>query len=137
MELSLAYAKGREQFGRPIAGFQLVQEMLAEMRVDLEAARLLVESALRKKEAGERFTLEASRCLAQRAKATMAKLFASEAANRAAYKAIQIHGGYGFFEEYEVARLYRDARITTLYEGTSEVQKLVIGAHLTGIRAFG
>lgn len=127
LELSLAYAKERHQFGRAIAGFQLVQEMLAEMRVDLEAARLLVESALRKKEAGERFTLEAS----------MAKLFASEAANRAAYKAIQIHGGYGFFEEYEVARLYRDARITTLYEGTSEVQKLVIGAHLTGIRAFG
>ncbi|MER3450968.1 MAG: acyl-CoA dehydrogenase [Thermus sp.] len=127
LELSLAYAKERHQFGRAIAGFQLVQEMLAEMRVDLEAARLLVESALRKKEAGERFTLEAS----------MAKLFASEAANRAAYKAIQIHGGYGFFEEYEAARLYRDARIATLYEGTSEVQKLVIGAHLTGIRAFG
>lgn len=127
LELSLAYAKERHQFGRAIAGFQLVQEMLAEMRVDLEAARLLVESALKRKEAGERFTLEAS----------MAKLFASEAAHRAAYKAIQIHGGYGFFEEYEVARLYRDARITTLYEGTSEVQKLVIGAHLTGIRAFG
>ncbi|WP_045246325.1 acyl-CoA dehydrogenase family protein [Thermus filiformis] len=126
LELSLAYAKERHQFGRPIAGFQLVQEMLAEMKVDLEAARLLVENALAKKEAGERFTLEAS----------MAKLFASEAANRAAYKAIQIHGGYGFFEEYEVARLYRDARIATLYEGTSEVQKLVIGAHLTGIRAF-
>lgn len=127
LELSLAYAKERHQFGRAIAGFQLVQEMLAEMRVDLEAARLLVESALKRKEAGERFTLEAS----------MAKLFASEAVHRAAYKAIQIHGGYGFFEEYEVARLYRDARITTLYEGTSEVQKLVIGAHLTGIRAFG
>ncbi len=127
LELSLAYAKERHQFGRAIAGFQLIQEMLAEMRLDLEAARLLVESALRKKETGERFTLEAS----------MAKLFASEAANRAAYKAIQIHGGYGFFEEYEVARLYRDARIATLYEGTSEVQKLVIGAHLTGIRAFG
>lgn len=127
LELSLAYAKERHQFGRAIAGFQLVQEMLAEIRVDLEAARLLLESALGKKEAGERSTLEAS----------VAKLFASEAANRAACKAIQIHGGYGFFEEYEVARLYRDARITTLYEGTSEVQKLIIGAHFAGIRAFG
>ena len=126
LDLSLAYAKERRQFGRPIAGFQLVQEKLAEMKLDLEASRLLTYQAVAKKLSGERYTLEAS----------MAKLFASEAANRVAYRAIQIHGGYGFFEEYEVARLYRDARILTLYEGTSEVQKLVIGAHLTGIRAF-
>jgi len=127
LDLSLAYAKERRQFGRPIASFQLVQEKLAEMKLDLEASRLLTYQAVTKKLSGERYTLEAS----------MAKLFASEAANRVAYRAIQIHGGYGFFEEYEVARLYRDARILTLYEGTSEIQKLVIGAHLTGLRAFG
>ena len=126
LDLSLAYAKERRQFGRPIASFQLIQEKLAEMKLDLEASRLLTYQAVWKKLSGERYTLEAS----------MAKLFASEAANRVAYRAIQVHGGYGFFEEYEVARLYRDARILTLYEGTSEVQKLVIGAHLTGIRAF-
>jgi len=126
LDLSLAYAKERRQFGRPIASFQLIQEKLAEMKLDLEASRLLTYQAVWKKLSGERYTLEAS----------MAKLFASEAANRVAYRAIQVHGGYGFFEEYEVARLYRDARILTLYEGTSEIQKLVIGAHLTGIRAF-
>jgi alkylation response protein AidB-like acyl-CoA dehydrogenase len=126
LDLSLAYTKERRQFGRPIASFQLIQEKLAEMKLDLEASRLLTYQAVWKKLSGERYTLEAS----------MAKLFASEAANRVAYRAIQVHGGYGFFEEYEVARLYRDARILTLYEGTSEVQKLVIGAHLTGIRAF-
>ena len=126
LDLSLAYAKERRQFGRPIASFQLIQEKLAEMKLDLEASRLLTYQAVWKKLSGERYTLEAS----------MAKLFASEAANRVAYRAIQVHGGYGFFEEYEVARLYRDARILTLYEGTSEIQKLVIGAHLTGVRAF-
>jgi alkylation response protein AidB-like acyl-CoA dehydrogenase len=126
LDLSLAYAKERRQFGRPIASFQLIQEKLAEMKLDLEASRLLTYQVVWKKLSGERYTLEAS----------MAKLFASEAANRVAYRAIQVHGGYGFFEEYEVARLYRDARILTLYEGTSEVQKLVIGAHLTGLRAF-
>jgi alkylation response protein AidB-like acyl-CoA dehydrogenase len=126
LDLSLAYAKERWQFGRSIASFQLIQEKLAEMKLDLEASRLLTYQAVWKKLSGERYTLEAS----------MAKLFASEAANRVAYRAIQVHGGYGFFEEYEVARLYRDARILTLYEGTSEIQKLVIGAHLTGLRAF-
>ncbi len=126
LDLSLAYAKERRQFGKPIAQFQLVQEHLAAMKLDLEAARLLTYRAAWKKAKGEAYTLEAS----------LAKLFASEAANRVAYRAIQVHGGYGFFEEYEVARLYRDARILTLYEGTSEVQKLIIGAHLTGMRAF-
>lgn len=127
LDLSLRYAKERHQFGRPIASFQLVQAHLAQMKLDLEASRLLTYQAVAKKLKGERYTLEAS----------MAKLFASEAANRVAYRAIQVHGGYGFFEEYEVAQLYRDARILTLYEGTSEVQTLVIGAHLTGIKAFG
>ena len=126
LDLSLAYAGERKQFGKPIAQFQLVQEHLAAMKLDLEAARLLTYRAAWKKVKGEPYTLEASR----------AELFASEAANRVAYRAIQVHGGYGFFEEYEVARLYRDARILTLYEGTSEVQKLIIGAHLTGVRAF-
>lgn len=126
LDLSLAYARERKQFGKPLAAFQLIQEHLAAMKLDLEASRLLTYRAAQKKVRGEAYTLEAS----------MAKLFASEAANRVAYRAIQVHGGYGFFEEYEVARLYRDARILTLYEGTSEVQKLIIGAHLTGIRAF-
>ena len=126
LDLSLAYTRERKQFGKPIAQFQLVQEHLAAMKLDLEAARLLTYRAAWKKVKGEPYTLEAS----------LAKLFASEAANRVAYRAIQVHGGYGFFEEYEVARLYRDARILTLYEGTSEVQKLIIGAHLTGVRAF-
>ena len=126
LDLSLAYAGERKQFGKPIAQFQLVQEHLAAMKLDLEAARLLTYRAAWKKVKGEPYTLEAS----------LAKLFASEAANRGAYRAIQVHGGHGFFEEYEVARLYRDARILTLYEGTSEVQKLIIGAHLTGVRAF-
>ncbi len=126
LDLSVAYARERKQFGRPIAQFQLVQEHLAAMKLDLEAARLLTYRAAWKKVKGEPYTLEAS----------LAKLFASEAANRVAYRAIQVHGGYGFFEEYEVARLYRDARILTLYEGTSEVQKLILGAHLTGMRAF-
>lgn len=126
LALALKFARERRQFGRPITSFQLVQEQLAEMKLDLEASRLLTYQAVAKKLAGGPYTLEAS----------LAKLFASEAANRVAYRAIQIHGGYGFFEEYEVARLYRDARVLTLYEGTSEVQKLIIGAHLTGVRAF-
>ena len=126
LDLSLAYAGERKQFGKSLAQFQVVQEQLAAMKLDLEAARLLTYRAAWKKVKGEPYTLEAS----------LAKLFASEAANRVAYRAIQVHGGYGFFEEYEVARLYRDARILTLYEGTSEVQKLIIGAHLTGVRAF-
>ena len=120
LDLSLAYAGERKQFGKPIAQFQLVQEHLAAMKLDLEAARLLTYRAAWKKVKGEPYTLEAS----------LAKLFASEAANRVAYRAIQVHGGYGFFEEYEVARLYRDARILTLYEGTSEVQKLIIAREL-------
>lgn len=126
LDLSVRYAREREQFGRPVASFQLIQSHLAEMKLDLEASRLLTYQAAWKKQKGERYTLEAS----------LAKLYASEAANRVAYRAIQVHGGYGFLEEYEVAKLYRDARILTLYEGTSEMQRLIIGAHLTGMKGF-
>lgn len=126
LEIALAHVKERKQFGKPLASFQLVQATLAEMKADLEASRLLTYQAAAKKLSGGRYTLEAS----------LAKLFASEAANRNAYRAIQLLGGYGFFEEYEAARLYRDARVATLYEGTNEIQKLIIGAELTGLRAF-
>jgi butyryl-CoA dehydrogenase len=96
------------------------------MHLDAEAAACLVSRAAEAKKSGQPWSLEAS----------AAKLFASEAANRNAYRAIQLHGGYGFFEEYEVARLYRDARVLTLYEGTSEIQRLLIGKQLTGVSAF-
>jgi alkylation response protein AidB-like acyl-CoA dehydrogenase len=126
LELSLAYTTQREQFGRPVAARQLVQSTLADMHVDAEAASALVDRAAAAKASGRASSIES----------TVAKLYASEAANRNAYRAVQLHGGYGFFEEYEVARLYRDARVLTLYEGTSEVQRLLIGKHLTGINAF-
>lgn len=126
LDLSLAYTRERKQFGKPIAQFQLVQEHLAAMKLDLGPPASSPTGR-----PGRR-----SRGSPTPSRASLAKLFASEAANRVAYRAIQVHGGYGFFEEYEVARLYRDARILTLYEGTSEVQKLIIGAHLTGVRAF-
>jgi len=126
LEVSLRYAAEREQFGRPIASFQLVQELLAAMHVDLEAARALVDRVAVMKEAGERFTIEVS----------TAKLFATEASVRCADRAVQIHGGYGYIDEYPVQRLLRDARVTTLYEGTTQIQHLLIGRHLTGINAF-
>jgi alkylation response protein AidB-like acyl-CoA dehydrogenase len=126
LEVSLRYALEREQFGKPIASFQLVQELLAAMHVDLEAARALVDKVAVLKEAGERFTVEVS----------VAKLFATEASVRCADRAVQIHGGYGYIDEYPVQRLLRDARVTTLYEGTSQIQHLLIGRHLTGINAF-
>jgi len=126
LDAALAYAKDREQFGKPIARHQLVQEMLADMYVDVEAARLLTLRAAAKKDAGERNTLEAS----------VAKYYASEAAVRCTNLAIQVHGGYGYVDEYPVGRYLRDARVTTLYEGTSQIQKLIIGRHLTGESAF-
>ena len=126
VDLTTQYAQERKQFGKPIGNFQLVQDMLADMVVETEAARLLTYKAITAKYRGGRFTNEAS----------MAKYYSTEAANRNAYKAIQCHGGYGFFEEYEVARLYRDARVYTIYEGTSQVQKLVIGSYQTGLKAF-
>jgi alkylation response protein AidB-like acyl-CoA dehydrogenase len=126
LDASLAYSKERKQFGKPIAGFQLVQEMLAEMHVEIEAARLLVWRAASLKDKGVRNTLEAS----------IAKFYASEAAVKCSNLAIQVHGGYGYIDEYPVGRYLRDARVTTLYEGTSQIQKLIIGRHLTGENAF-
>ena len=96
--------------------------MIADMAVQIEAARLLTFNAAAMKDRGERFTTEAS----------MAKLFASEMANRVAYQALQIHGGYGYSKEYPVERYYRDARVTTIYEGTSEVQRIVIANNVIG-----
>jgi alkylation response protein AidB-like acyl-CoA dehydrogenase len=120
------YATQRIQFGKPIASFQLVQQMIADMVVECEAGRLLVYRAGHLKNKGVRNTRETS----------IAKYFSSEMVNRVAYKAIQIHGGYGFSGEYDVERFYRDARINTLYEGTSQIQQLIIGALELGIKAF-
>ena len=126
LDASLVYAKERRQFGRSIASFQLVQELLADIAVETEAARLLVWRAAATADRGERHTLEAS----------IAKYFASEVAVRAANAAVQAHGGYGYVEEYPVGKYLRDARVTTLYEGTSQIQKLLIGRALTGENAF-
>ncbi len=120
------YATTRRQFGRVIGGFQLVQDMIARMAVDLEASRLLVFRAGHLKNRGLPHSMETS----------MAKYFASEAAVRAAGDAVQIYGAYGYSEEAPVARYYRDAKVATIYEGTSQIQKLLIGAHLLDIRAF-
>lgn len=126
LELSLRYTADREQWGGPIAGKQLVQELLAAMHVDLQAASGLVDVVVGRKLAGERCTLEVS----------TAKLFATEASVRCADRAVQLHGGYGYIDDYPVQRLLRDARVTTLYEGTSQVQHLIIGRLLTGVSAF-
>jgi butyryl-CoA dehydrogenase len=120
LEESVAYAQQRRQFGRAIAEFEAIQWMLADMATEIDAARLLTYRAAWLAEQGRTFTKEAA----------MAKLFASEAANRAAYKAIQIFGGYGYTKEFAVERFFRDARITTIYEGTSEIQRLVIARRL-------
>jgi butyryl-CoA dehydrogenase len=117
-EAALLYAQQRQAFGHPIADFQAIQFMLADMATEIDAARLLARRAAWKQDSGARFTMEAS----------IAKLFASEMATRVAHKAIQVHGGYGYSREYPVERAYRDARITEIYEGTSEIQRLVIAA---------
>ncbi len=117
-EQALAYAQQRTAFGQPIANFQAIQFMLSDMATEIEAARLLTRKAAWKQDTGARFTLEAS----------IAKLFASEMATRVTHKAIQIHGGYGYSREYPVERMYRDARITEIYEGTSEIQRLIIAS---------
>ncbi len=121
LDESIRYAKERKQFGRPIANFQSISFMIADMATELEAARELVYSAAELKDANS--PESGKRC-------AMAKYFASEACNRIAYKAVQIHGGYGYIKEYKVERLYRDARITSIYEGTSQVQQLVISGSL-------
>lgn len=115
-EEALAYAQEREQFGRSISSFQAIQHYLADMSTELDAARLLTWKAAWAKETAKRCTLEAAQ----------AKLFASEMAQHVTNKALQIHGGYGYIREYNVERYFRDARITEIYEGTSEIQKLVI-----------
>jgi len=117
-EAALSYAQQRQAFGHPIADFQAIQFMLADMATELDAARLLARRAAWKQDSGARFTMEAS----------IAKLFASEMSTRVTHKAIQIHGGYGYSREYPVERNYRDARITEIYEGTSEIQRLVISS---------
>jgi len=114
------YAAGREQFGRPILSFQAIQFYLVEMATRIDAARLLTLRAAALADAGERFSTEAA----------MAKLYASETANFAANLGLQIHGGYGYMKDYVVERFFRDARVTEIYEGTSEVQKLVIAGNL-------
>jgi alkylation response protein AidB-like acyl-CoA dehydrogenase len=121
-----SYAKQREQFGRPIAQFQLVQELIADAAVELEAARLMTWRVADLKARGEKYTVAAS----------MAKYYASEVCVRAANAAVQVHGGYGYVDEFVVGKLLRDSRVTTLYEGTSQVQKLLIGRALTGVSAF-
>ncbi|SDC05545.1 acyl-CoA dehydrogenase family protein [Nocardioides lianchengensis] len=126
LETTVEYATSRTQFGRPIAGFQLVQDMIADISLDADAARLLVWRCADLIDRGLPFGVAASK----------AKLFASEAAVRAANNAIQVHGGAGYVDEYPAQKYLRDARVMTLYEGTSQIQKLLIGRAETGISAF-
>ncbi|PZS30890.1 MAG: acyl-CoA dehydrogenase [Pseudonocardiales bacterium] len=126
LEAMIGYAGQREQFGKPIAGHQLVQEMIADTAVDVDCARLLTWQVADLKAHGEAYSLAASK----------AKLFASEASVRAANACLQVHGGYGYVDEYPAGKLLRDARVTTLYEGTTQIQKLIIGRALTGLSAF-
>jgi butyryl-CoA dehydrogenase len=126
LDASVAYAKERTQFDRPIASFQLVQELIADIVVETEAARYLVWKAGWTKDQGRPSTTETS----------MAKLYATEAAVRCANNAIQVHGGSGYVDDYPVERYLRDARVTTLYEGTSQIQKLIIGRAVTGVNAL-
>ncbi len=126
LEESVNYAKERKQFGRPIASFQLVQAMLADLAVDTDAARMLVWRVAHLKDTGQPSTTETS----------VAKLYATEAAVRSANTAIQVHGGAGYVDDHPVERYFRDVRVTTLYEGTSQIQKLIIGRALTGIDAI-
>ncbi|MGD8623165.1 MAG: acyl-CoA dehydrogenase [Anaerolineae bacterium] len=116
------YARERVQFGQPIAKFQAIQWKIADMATEIDAARLMVYRAAAMKDAGRRFTREAA----------MAKLFASEVAERAAFQAVQIHGGYGYSREYPVERIYRDQRLCAIGEGTSEIQRLVIARQVLG-----
>jgi len=126
LDAAVQYSRERRAFGRPIAGFQLVQELLADIAVETEAARLLAWRAASLADAHVKHTLESS----------VAKLYASEVAVRAANSAVQVFGGYGYVDEYPVGKYLRDARVTTLYEGTSQIQKLIIGRALTGESAF-
>jgi len=120
LEASLKYAQQRPAFGQPIAQYQAIQWKLADMAVDIDAARLLTLRAAARKDAGQPCTKESA----------MAKLFAAEAAMKAATEAVQIHGGYGYTREFKVERYFRDAKITEIYEGTSEIQRLVIAGQV-------
>ena len=126
LDAAVRYAGEREQFGKPIAGHQLVQELIADIAVDVAAARLLTWRVADLIDRGLPFATESS----------VAKLYASEAAVRSANNALQVFGGYGYVDEYPVGKLVRDARVMTLYEGTSQIQKLLIGRALTGVSAF-
>ncbi|MCW2975184.1 MAG: Butyryl-CoA dehydrogenase [Actinomycetia bacterium] len=126
VDASVTYAAERRQFGKPLGQFQLIQELIADMAVETEAARMMAWRAAALAERGESYTLAASQ----------AKYYASEVAVRAANAALQVHGGYGYVDEFPVARYLRDARVLTLYEGTSQIQKLLIGRALTGESAF-
>ncbi|WP_446039290.1 acyl-CoA dehydrogenase family protein [Streptomyces sp. SID1121] len=126
LDAALGYAGEREQFGKPIAHHQLVQELISDIAVDVDAARLLTWRVADLIDRGQEFATAASQ----------AKLFASEAAVRSANNALQVFGGYGYIDEYPVGKLLRDARVMTLYEGTSQIQKLIIGRALTGVSAF-
>jgi len=124
LDAAISYAKERIQFGRPISQFQGLRWMIADMATQIEAARLLTFNAAAMRDRGENFTGAAS----------MAKLYASEMANKVAYQALQIHGGYGYIKEFAVERYYRDARVFTIYEGTSEIQRRVIANSVIGMR---
>ncbi|EFL42208.1 acyl-CoA dehydrogenase family protein [Streptomyces griseoflavus] len=126
LDAAVRYAGEREQFGKAIARHQLVQELISDIAVDVDAARLLTWRVADLVDRGRPFAVESSK----------AKLFASEAAVRAANSALQVFGGYGYIDEYPAGKLLRDARVMTLYEGTSQIQKLVIGRALTGVSAF-
>ncbi|MGH7721941.1 MAG: acyl-CoA dehydrogenase family protein [Candidatus Dormibacteria bacterium] len=126
LEAAVGYAREREQFGKPLAAHQLVQEMIADIAVDTDAARALTWLVADLADAGARIDVAASK----------AKYFASEAAVRSANRALQVFGGHGYIDEHPVGKYLRDARVTTLYEGTSQIQKLIIGQALTGMSAF-
>jgi alkylation response protein AidB-like acyl-CoA dehydrogenase len=126
LDSMVAYTKQRHQFGKAIAGHQLVQELIADTAVEVDCARLLTWRVADLKTRGEDYSLAASK----------AKYYCSEASVRAANNCVQAHGGYGYIDEYPAGKYLRDARVTTLYEGTSQIQKLIIGRALTGISAF-
>ncbi|MBI5374935.1 MAG: acyl-CoA dehydrogenase family protein [Candidatus Schekmanbacteria bacterium] len=126
IDACVKYAKERKTFGKPIGSYQLVQEMIAKMVIERDAARLLVYRAGDLKNRGKKSILETS----------IAKYYASEAAFRAANDAIQIHGGYGYCDDFPVERYLRDAKVATIYEGTSQIQTLIIGEHVLGLRAY-
>ena len=126
IEASIKYAQERKQFGKPIGNFQFIQGMIADMLVETEAARMLTYRAASLMDQGQRGRVETSYC----------KLFGSEMVQRVAYNALQIHGGYGYIDDYPLERYMRDARAMSIIEGTSQVHRLIIGRHATGINAF-